>query len=114
MRESRNAYGTYGVMSKERLRYALQKAHDALGQYEAIPADTHRSLLPAPPLAGGDPFPFGDPIVALQHAHWMVDEAKRFTEEGELGKAERWLCFAQGIHWFTRHFTIDEMREHNR
>jgi soluble cytochrome b562 len=50
----------------------------------------------------------------LAHCHWMLDDIERFAEQGKLDKAQRWLCFVQGVLWCNHHFTIDEMREHNR
>jgi hypothetical protein len=51
----------------------------------------------------------------LEHALWMCDEIE-FTllTAGQVGKAERWLCFIQGILWMTGLCSIDEMRDDNR
>ncbi len=51
---------------------------------------------------------------ALRHCHWMLDGIAEFTKNGELEKAQRWLCFVQGVLWQNLYYTIDDMREHNR
>lgn len=49
---------------------------------------------------------------ALDHALWMALELRTFTHK--LAKAERWLCFIQGILWTQDGFTIEEFKDDNR
>lgn len=50
----------------------------------------------------------------LTHARWMCQEIPGLVQIGQSAKAERWLCFVQGILWCEGILTIDEMREDNR
>ncbi len=56
----------------------------------------------------------GDDSERISHAHWMVREAITFIAAGRIEKAHRWLGFIQGVLWSCGHFTIDQMKEHNR
>ena len=49
----------------------------------------------------------------LKHVLWMVQEAKLFAHDMP-DKAERWLCFAQGVMWTATDSTIDEFKDDNR
>ncbi len=51
---------------------------------------------------------------ALGHIHWMCQEIPTIVAEGHLAKAERWLCFVQGVLWMNGWGTIDGFREDNR
>jgi hypothetical protein len=55
---------------------------------------------------------------AAKHIMWMLPKIREMVEtsagnESRVRKAERWLCFAQGIMWQAGYFSINEMREHN-
>jgi hypothetical protein len=51
---------------------------------------------------------------SLQHAKWMCTIIEEQVSEGAYSKAERWLCFIQGVLWMNGVCTIDEMRDDNR
>lgn len=44
----------------------------------------------------------------------MLDEIDGFCDEGEMGKAFRWLGFVQGALASMGIFTIEELKNHNR
>jgi len=50
----------------------------------------------------------------LAHCHGMLDEIEVFVAEGRIEKAFRWLGFIQGCLWSTGHYTLDELKNHNR
>ncbi len=54
------------------------------------------------------------PLQAHAHAKWMLDKIEEFVAEDELGKANRWLGFVQGIFYSFGTYTINQMRDHNR
>lgn len=51
--------------------------------------------------------------IHLRHVLWMVQEAKDFAYTLP-DKAQRWLCFAQGVMWTSWESTIDEFKDDNR
>lgn len=53
-------------------------------------------------------------IVSLTHVLWMCSIIEEQVSEGTYGKAERWLCFIQGVLWMNGVCSIDEMRNDNR
>lgn len=50
----------------------------------------------------------------LAHIGWMCEAIPVQVLEGSIQKAERWLCFVQGILWGEGLATIDSMRDDNR
>lgn len=50
----------------------------------------------------------------LAHIGWMCEAIPAQVAEGSVAKAERWLCFVQGILWSEGLATIDSMRDDNR
>lgn len=50
----------------------------------------------------------------LAHIGWMCESILVQVSEGSIQKAERWLCFVQGILWGEGLATIDSMRDDNR
>lgn len=48
----------------------------------------------------------------VDHVVWMLNEIVSGAVTDS--KAERWLCFAQGVLWCHRFYSIDQMREDNR
>lgn len=61
-----------------------------------------------------------NPVQARQHAAWMCGEIRKLLTEGHATKAERWLCFIQGVTWtlgwdqYGNGPTINEFRDDNR
>ncbi len=51
---------------------------------------------------------------SLLHVLWMCLEIEKLLQEGKRDKAERWLCFIQGVLWMNGICSIDEMRDDNR
>ena len=51
---------------------------------------------------------------SLAHARWMCGEILSLLIQGKVEKAERWLCFVQGVLWVNGLSSIDEMRDDNR
>jgi len=51
---------------------------------------------------------------SLQHAMWMCTAIEEQVKNGKCSKAERWLCFIQGVLWMNGICSIDEMRDDNR
>lgn len=49
-----------------------------------------------------------------EHCYWMLTQIGDMLDADEVEKAMRWLGFVQGCLWYGGHFTIDEMRKHNR
>lgn len=49
----------------------------------------------------------------LNHLLWMTHEARGFVDK-KPAKAERWLCFIQGVLWREGYYTIAEFSEDNR
>lgn len=54
----------------------------------------------------------GEPV--LRHCHWMAIQAKQFLLSGRMGKANRWLGFIQAVLWLHGHYSLAELKEHNR
>lgn len=52
--------------------------------------------------------------VQVEHVLWVLDRVHEHVAAGDVGKAERWLCFAQGVLWSLGHLSIDECRALNR
>jgi hypothetical protein len=50
---------------------------------------------------------------AMRHAYWMALETQNFADASP-AKAERWLCFIQGVMWSFYGSTIDEFRADNK
>lgn len=55
-----------------------------------------------------------DTQIKLQHVAWMCQEIRKFAQDNDLDRANRWLGFAQGVLWSEGLYTIADMREHNR
>lgn len=60
-----------------------------------------------------------DKWAVLNHCMWMCVEAINFVDnangdEEQVYKAKGWLGFVQGCLWFSRQFTVDQLREHSR
>jgi hypothetical protein len=55
-----------------------------------------------------------DVVDSLAHARWMCGEILSLLIQGKVEKAERWLCFVQGVLWVNGICSIDEMRDDNR
>jgi hypothetical protein len=51
---------------------------------------------------------------SLNHALWMCTVIEEQVKDGKAEKAERWLCFIQGVLWMNGICSIDEMRDDNR
>lgn len=50
---------------------------------------------------------------AMEHAYWMAIETQDFVD-AKPAKAERWLCFIQGVMWSFYGSTIAEFKDDNR
>ena len=50
----------------------------------------------------------------LAHCHGMLDEMEKFVAEGRIDKGFRWLGFIQGCLWSAGHYTLEELKNHNR
>jgi hypothetical protein len=50
----------------------------------------------------------------LSHSRWMCKEITLLVENGHIDKAERWVCFVQGVLWCEGLRSINEMRDDNR
>jgi len=48
------------------------------------------------------------------HILYMIPEIKKFIDENELDKANRWLGFIQGSLWTNCDFVLSELKDHNR
>ena len=53
-----------------------------------------------------------DPM--LGHVLFMVEEATKFVDAGEMEKAMRWLGFIQGVLWSVGVETIDTFKQMNK
>ena len=53
-------------------------------------------------------------FIQLEHIRWMCQKAQWFCDNGEEGKANRWLGFIQGVLYANGEMTISEQRDHNR
>jgi|SRR3989344_6265719 len=51
---------------------------------------------------------------ATMHAHGMLDQMEVFITEGRMDKFFRWLGFVQGVLWTSGHFSLEELKNHNR
>jgi hypothetical protein len=49
----------------------------------------------------------------LEHLLTMIEPMESFLN-ADVEKAMRWLGFMQGVLWSQGHFTLNEMRDHNR
>lgn len=87
-------------MNEKQILNALRACNEVLSEFRIERWDA-ASL---PPLDKGN---------QLRHASWMVSEAIKFTREGKLEKANRWLGFVQGVLWSTGQQTIEDMRQMN-
>jgi hypothetical protein len=93
-------------MTPDQILSALDKYEAKLIDYQVLRADTSQS--------------HPNPVAARQHLNWMIPQVREFVVEGALAKAERWLCFIQGVAWtlgwsdFTSGPSIDDFRDDNR
>lgn len=74
--------------------------------YEPVPYANVDELVSSSVVSGGK-------YDALNHAHWMCREARRFISQNRRAKAYRWIGMIQGIMWLGGVFTITELRKHN-
>jgi hypothetical protein len=96
-------------MIPERISKACQKYKDLLFGYKPIRFPT-AEMIPASERDCRD----YNREKSLQHAMWMCIVIEEQMTEGQYGKAERWLCFIQGVLWMNGLCSIDEMRADNR
>jgi hypothetical protein len=96
-------------MTKNQVRALLDKYRGII-----VGDGENRDLFPSK--ADGDGFPECEDD--LNHCLWMLGEIRGMLDQepGEEAprKAERWLCFIQGVFWVNGYRTINEMREDNR
>ena len=59
-----------------------------------------------------EPAPMGYNVLA--HCHGMLDKMEKFVAEGRTEKVFRWLGFIQGCIWSTGHYTLEQLKNHNR
>ncbi len=52
--------------------------------------------------------------IGLCHCHGMLDKIAGFVKEGRMEKAFRWLGFVQGVFWSSRHYSLEDLKNHNR
>ena len=50
----------------------------------------------------------------LEHCYAMLDDLDRFTREGRMDKAFRWLGFVQGCLYACGIYRIAELKDHNK
>ena len=50
----------------------------------------------------------------LQHIAWMCQQGLEFVQSAELGKAQRWLGFIQGVLWMANQRTLNQLKDDNR
>lgn len=50
----------------------------------------------------------------LAHCHKKLEEMKELLAQGRREKAMRWLSFVQGCLFTLRHYTIEDIKNHNR
>lgn len=48
------------------------------------------------------------------HLLWMLTQIPHHLENGRHAKAERWVCFIQGVLWGNSDATISELKDMNR
>ena len=56
----------------------------------------------------------GEELCILSHCHGMLDNMEGFVAEGRMEKVFRWLGFIQGCVWSTSHYTLEDLKNHNR
>ncbi len=54
------------------------------------------------------------PAAGFSHCHWMIDQIEIFVDQGQIGKAFRWLGFIQCFLWSQGLHTIGELAEQSR
>ena len=99
-------------MTADQILKAFDKYEQHLTEWEAIRVDTSTS--------------HPSPGAAKQHLRWMIGQVReQLSHGGDVGsrmisKAERWLCFIQGVAWtlgwsdFKSGPSIDDFRDDNR
>ena len=96
-------------MIPERILKACQKYKGLLAQYEPTAFPTAEMIQ----ASERDCHDYNREK-SLNHALWMCTAIEEQMKEGKYGKAERWLCFIQGVLWMNGLCSIDEMRDDNR
>lgn len=67
--------------------------------------------VPATPIHHREP---GGDMGDIAHFNYILEQIEIFVAEKRLGKAFRWLGFAQGILWMMNIYSIEELANHNR
>lgn len=89
-------------MTPERIVEMTEKYEEVLRRIGTQPVEVDKALV-SPNMSK-----------AFQHVMWMMPEVRKIVAAGKKDKAERWLCWAQGVMWFSGFFSINDQREHNR
>ncbi len=106
-------------MTPERTLSAMGEATRAVHLFMPPHKPPHeymnRGLLPLTPLCAnlGAKGARVDDTTGLRHVLWMAPEVEQFIRAERLGKAFRWLGFAQGVLWMTGAISIDDGRRAN-
>jgi len=53
-------------------------------------------------------------VAISDHCCWMATEIPGFVKEDRLEKAQRWLCFIQGVLFCNNFFSINDFKNHNK
>ena len=89
-------------MTSEQILHAVGKYELLLGSREVVPERAD--------LAYWAP----EPTEQLSHCLWMCGQIREILRTpGKEAKAERWLCFIQGVLWASTLGTIDSFRADN-
>ena len=97
------------AMTPGKIRTACQRYKELLAGYESVSFPTEAKIS----ASERDCLDYNRES-SLNHVLWMCNIIEEQLKEGEYGKAERWLCFIQGVLWMNGICSIDEMREDNR
>lgn len=96
------------TMNATQILFATTYVSDALVKYQtdtfgtvsATRADKDLTTLPTPRIASA-------------HALWLCNAIPELVHENRLEKAQRWLCFTQGVLWMLGIAPIRSLKEAN-
>ncbi len=94
---------------KEILLSALRNTGAIATQYQRLKLGESATAVPYPTHLTQ----FGAKNQKISHVRHMCIHAEEFVENGDVEKAQRWLCFAQGVLWEIGAASIDEFRKIN-
>jgi len=92
-------------MTKKQILKALAKYDNKLASIGCVSREYPKSK--STPMGSND-------LHSLSHCRWMILQMVDMIKKGKLDKVYRWLGFIQGCLWYSKTFSIKELKKHNK